>query len=640
MKLNGYIGTITPRQGFLFQNGNTDYQILIPHNASEAEVFAAQELTGIFAKAGVAIETVTDLNLSPEPAHKYIALGNTVYFRSLGLQLLPKEFKFDGFIIESLGESYIIKGVGDTGTCFGAYGFAEYTLGYRYYHMDEWKIDTKAPNKEFHIKDIPTFYCRAAYGYHAAKYHDHSFQLRVNGQFCPREKKHGEGTPWSMLHDQSLALQILDHKKYRQDHPDWYYLPPEKEGVAGPQGYPQICFSKGLLSNAEGGFFDTFMANLLEFIQAEPEKPYVMLGISDNKFFCNCPDCQKAIETYTKSGLNMLFVNKVADAVETWRKENAPDREYYIITFAYQASFDAPVVWKNGKPLPVHPDVVARDNVIVRYAPIHANYRFDLLDEEHNAGSRAALLGWSAISKHLSVWDYRSDFGTQSFPYPTTTTAQANHDIYRKFGMVDVFNQGQHFTGGQMFQPMDDFARARMHWNGKESYEELTDEFRKAYYKDAEPYVTEYLHLIEASYPLWASRGWSVRINNRASIRRHYYTVEEMYAHKVILDKALAVAKAISDPKTAEKVYDRVNELTIFYKFVLVLCFPLEVPKEEALALIEDLRILTQKAEMPYFLRKADTAETCLDDAKNIVLGVYPENERKFKLKKPEDGPF
>ena len=633
MKLNSYIGSIEPREDWLYRAGCTEYRILIPHEATEAETYAAQELTDIFRTAGVTIETVTDAGLSADPDKRFIAIGNTVYFADLGRKLLPQEFKFDGFIIETVGNTHVIKGVGDTGTCFGAYGFAEYAMDWRYYHPLEQTVAKEAANQAFHIKDIPTFYCRSPYSYLVANYPDHAFRFRVNGQFSKREAKHGEGTPWSVLHDQSLALQILDYETYRAEHPDWFYLPAGKENAPGPQRYPQICFSRGLLSDSEGGFFDTFMENLLEFIKAQPEKPYVMLGISDNGFFCNCPECQKNIEKYTKSGLNMLFVNKVADAVEVWRKENAPNREYFIITFAYQATFHAPVTWDGETPIPVDEAVVARDNVIVRYAPIRANYCYDLMDATHNEASRKALLGWSAISKHLSVWDYRSDFGTQSFPYPTTTTAQANQNIFMEYGMVDVFNQGQHFTGGQMFQQMDDFARARMHWNGKESYDELCDEFRKAYYKEAEPFVTEYLHYIESCYPLWESRGWSVRINNRASIRKHYYRLEEVYEHKRLLDKALAACQS-------EVIYDRVNELTIFYKYLLVLCFPLEIPKEEALALIDDLYALTKKAEMPFFLRKANTTEDWLEDARNIVLGVYPESERKFKLKKPEEGPL
>jgi len=633
MKLNGYTGTISHRADLLYGNGTTQYRILIPADATETERFAAEELTSVFSAAGVSIETVTDAGIAPDREAKYIAIGNTVYFRALGLTLTAREFKFDGFIIETLGNTHIIKGVGETGTGYGTYGFAEYVMGWRYYHPEEQTVQPQAQNKELHIKDIPTFYCRSPYGYLVARNPDHAFRLRVNGQFTPVEARHGEGTPWSVLHDQSLALQILNRTKYRADHPDWFYLPPEKEGVPGPQSHHQICFSKGLRSDAEGGFFDTFLANLIEFIKAQPEKPFVMLGISDNAFFCNCPECQKAVQKYTASGLNMRFVNKVADAVESWRRETCPDREYFIITFAYKASYDAPVIWDGETPTPVDESVVARDNVIVRLAPITANYCYDLLDAEHNMDSRKALLGWSAIAKHLSMWDYRSDFGTQSFPYPTTTTAQANQNIFMEYGMVDVFNQGQHFTGGQMFQQMDDFARARMHWNGKESYDELCDEFRKAYYKEAEPFVTEYLHFVESQYPLWESRGWSVRIGNRAAIRKHYFTLEEMYRHKALLDKALVAAGS-------KKIYDRVNELTIFYKFVLVLCFPNEIGKQEALSLIENLYALTEKAEMPYFLRLVNSVEEVLEDARNIVLGVYPQEERKFKLKQPGDLPL
>ena len=257
MKLNGYIGTIADRADLLYAEGSTEYRILIPENATEAETYAAQELTDIFALAGVTIETITDAGLTADPDAKLIAIGNTVYFKALGMTLPANEFKFDGFIIETLGNTHIVKGVGETGTGFGTYGFAEYAMGWRYYHPEEQKVEQQAQNKAFHIKDIPTFYCRSPYGYLVAHKPDHAFRFRVNGQFSHREAKHGEGTPWSVLHDQSLALQILDFKKYRADHPDWFYLPPEKEGVKGPQGYPQICFSKALLSDAEGGFFDT-----------------------------------------------------------------------------------------------------------------------------------------------------------------------------------------------------------------------------------------------------------------------------------------------------------------------------------------------------------------------------------------------
>lgn len=650
MQLNGYTGTITPRADRLYGDGGTDYRILIPAEATEAERFASQELTDIFAKAGVTVETVTDAGLTADPEEKFIALGNTVYFRALGMTLSAKEFKFDGFIIETMGNTHIIKGVGDTGTCFGTYGFAEYAMGWMYYWLDEQKVDNQAVNRVFHIKDIPTFFSRSAYSYFtdihwchhpdSAYTDDHGFRLRVNGQYSTREKKHGEGCPWSTLHDQSMPYQIMPYETYMEEHPDWYYVDHESQDPFYNKR-PQLCLSKAMLPDAQGGFFDTFLHNLIHnFIIPESDKTFFMLGISDNRAVCDCPACKAAVEQYKIHGLTMRFVNKVADEVEKWRRENAPEREIYIITFAYYPTIEPPVIWENEKPIPVDESVVARDNVVVRIAPIMADYRYDLLDKEHNKTSRNSLLGWSAIAKHLMVWDYRSDFGTLTFPFPSSVTAQANHDIYRKLGMMEVLNQAEPFSGGQPFLKMDDFARSRMHWNGDLRYADLADEFRKVYYGEAEPEVTEYLRLVEASYPAWAERGWTTRINSRASIRKYFFTIEEMYRHKEVLNRALTAAKKISDPERAQKIYDRVNELTLFYKFVLVLCFPAEIPKEEALALIADLRIVAKQNEMHYFLRKTETVQDWLDDAENIVRGIYPESERKMKLKQPGDGPF
>jgi len=144
MKLNGYSGTITDRTDLLYGDGATDYRILIPQEATEAEKYAAQELTAIFALAGVTIETVTDAGLTTDESAKFIAIGSTVYFEKLGIKLPAKEFKFDGFIIETLGNTHIIKGVGQTGTCFGTYGFAEYAMGWRYYHPEEQTVEKAA----------------------------------------------------------------------------------------------------------------------------------------------------------------------------------------------------------------------------------------------------------------------------------------------------------------------------------------------------------------------------------------------------------------------------------------------------------------------------------------------------------------
>ncbi len=621
MRLNGYTGTITAKDGYLYRDGTTEYKILISKNATVSEKYASEELTRIFSFAGVEIETVTDEGVTVNENDKYISLGNTVYFASLGIKLLSSEFKFDGFIIESVGNTYVIKGVGDTGTCFGVYGFMEYIAGYRYYASDEIKVDKSAVNKEFHIKDIPTFFGRNAKSYYSVSDIDHAFRLRVNGEYAVREPKHGEGTPWATLHDQSYALQIVDYKEYGEVYPEWYIWHPEHASHTppSPKAYPQICYSRGLYDDE---FYDTFINNLINrFIIPQKDKMFFMLGMSDNDAFCECEKCREEVAKYTKSGLAMRFVNKVADSVEKWRQENAPDRVIYVIGFAYRMIFDAPVVERDGEYYPIDESVIARDNVIIQYAPMYANYMYPLLNEEHNAVSRKSILGWQKITKNFMIWDYRQDFCTQTFFYPTTLTAQANNDLYMQINAMEVFNQAQPFTAGSPFIVMDDFARARIHWNGKERYDDLIHEFNENYYKDACPEVEEYLHAHEKYYDIMVERGWGVEATCKgAALYKEYFTIDEMCSFKEILDRALAKANAIEDEQTREKVVKRVETLTLFYKFVLLLCFTKEIGREEGLALVNHLRALCKKVGLVTFYRREKT-EVYLAEAEKLIKG-------------------
>lgn len=611
MRLNGYIGTINNRDDYFYENGKTEYSIVIPFNSSACERFSAEELKRILGFADVEIEIYTDNEVVFDHDGKYVCLGDTRLFRALNVALSRKEFKFDGFIIESVGNSYVIKGVSDTGTCFGVYGFMEYIAGYRYYAPDEIAIDKTAKNKQFHIKDVPTFFGRNVESYETVFDMDHAFRLRINGEFSKREQKHGEGSPWSSLSDQSYATQILDFRKYEKDHPDWY--------VWSDYGkYPQICYSKGLYDKE---FYDTFLANLINnYIIPEKDKIFFMLGMSDNNAFCECEQCKKEVAKYTRSGLALRFINKVASDVENWRKKNAPERTIFLIGFAYITIFDPPVVEKDGDYYPIDESVVAKDNVMIQIAPIQANYMYCLTDPVYNVQSRAAILGWNKVAKNLCIWDYRSDFRTQSFLFPTTLSAQANNDLYARINVMDVFNQDQPFTAGGPFVYMDDFARSKMHWNAKERYAELVDEFLDAYYKDASGFVKEYLQEFERYYSVMLSRGWNVAFDNHASLRREYYTIEDMLKFKTILDKALDRARSIKDREISEKVVKRVETLTLFYKFVLLLLFTLDIPRDEAFELLRDLRRICSEVGFVNFWRRKPT-EDYLSEAEKILNG-------------------
>lgn len=615
MKLNGHEGTITDASGYLYNCGATDYKILIPENATEPEKYAAKEVKRIFSLAYVDIKTVTDKGLTADETMRYISIGNTVYFKKLNVKLTQSEFKFDGFIIKNVGNTYVIKGVSDTGDIFGAYGFMEYIAGYVYYAPDEAKINYCAFNKNFDIKFVPSFFGRNAYSYDSHFNIDYGFRLRINGEYSMREKKHGVGTPWSKLSDQSYALEILDYKKYMPLHPDWFYLPESaKNGANPPRSNPQICYSKGLYDDSDGGMYKTFLSNLINnYIIPESGKSFFMLGMSDNEYFCDCPACREEAAKYKKSGLAMRFVNKVAKDVEKWRQQNAPEREIYLVAFAYLSIFEPPVTQNGDKYLPIDESVIAQDNVIIQIAPISANYLYPINDGEHNLAAKKCFDGWKVCAKHFAVWDYRQDFGTQTFLFPTTVTAQKNNDFYYDYGVMDIFNQAQPFTAGSPFMFMDNFARSRLHLNAKDDYGELCAEFITAYYKTAAPHIKAYLKWFEDYYKVMEKRGYNGGISNRAAIKKRYYTKAELLEAKRILTDALCAAKD-------KKVYDRVNALTLFYKFTLLLCFWQENTLKENLALIKETKEAAKAAGLKTFFRREKT-KYYLKDLKKLVKG-------------------
>lgn len=615
MKLNGYGGTIEEASGYFYNCGATDYKILIPEKATASEKYAAKELKRIFSLAYVDIKTVTDKGLTADENGRYISVGNTVYFKKLNVTLTRSEFKFDGFIVKNVGNTYVIKGVSDTGDIFGVYGFMEYIAGYVYYAADEAKINYCAFNKKFDIKFVPSFFGRNAYSYDSHYDIDYGFRLRINGEYAMRRKKHGEGTTWSKLSDQSYVLDILNYKKYMPSHPDWYYLPESAKAEANPpRTYPQICYSKALYDNERGGMYETFINNLInDYIIPESGKSFFMLGMSDNEYFCDCPKCREEVEKYTNSGLAMRFVNKVAKDVESWRVKNAPDRVIYLVAFAYLSIFEPPVIEKNGEYAAIDESVVARDNVIIQIAPIGANYMYPVYDGEHNAKSKKCFDGWKAVAKRFAVWDYRQDFGTQTFFYPTSVTAAENISFYYNYGVMDVFNQAQPFTAGSPFILMDNFARSRLHLNANENYGDLCNEFITAYYKTAAPHVKAYLKWFEAYYKVMESRGYNGGIGDRAAIKKHYYAKDELLEAKKILTDALCAAKD-------KKVYDRVNALTLFYKFTLLICFWQENTLKENLALIKETKEAVKAAKLKTFFRREKT-KYYLKDIKKLVTG-------------------
>lgn len=115
------------------------YKLLLPEQASAVERFAADELDGIFRLCGL-----------PAPRRVVRAgAGDTVI--SLGETSLKVQYGFTadpnyggGYNIRTADGHVFIYAPEPSGVINGAYGFAERVVGYRFYAMDEIRVEARA----------------------------------------------------------------------------------------------------------------------------------------------------------------------------------------------------------------------------------------------------------------------------------------------------------------------------------------------------------------------------------------------------------------------------------------------------------------------------------------------------------------
>ena len=571
--------------GAIAEKGKTGYSILISENPASSVLYAAQELSRIVKKATGAV-----LPIVIEKKGPVISLGDNFLSLKKGLNFTGREVTRHGFRIKTNGDDVFILSKDEIGLIYAVQRYLELNLGYMYYAPDEEEYDDILVKRSLDVIDFPDFKNRDVFNFDTLQDPENHVKLYLSGSAIRNgDKKYGEGSWWASLHDQSLALQILPYEVYRAFHPEWYV------GGAGGNAAinPQICYTEALYSKDEyqkgdwseegynsaaapHGMFWTFVYNLINnYIAVETDKSFFQLGMSDNYVYCDCDRCKHDVIKYGRSGVAIRFANAVADEVEKWRQENCPDREIYLTMFAYLSIVDPPTVKttdENGKPVwtPVDPSVVARDNIVIRYAPIGDYYMFSLLDEKENSNSYNAINGWKAIAKNFAVWDYRVDFGSINAPFPQWMSAQDNIRIYRDMGVTDVFHQGCRTSGGTPFITMDNWVRSRMLWDANLDYFALADRFIDAYYGKAGDAIREYIAYLTRHY-MWANGKFGYKAHSHFCVgkKKEYFPVEFVKKTENIFAKGYAALLPLEKtaPDEYEKYKTRLDVESLFYRY-------------------------------------------------------------------------
>lgn len=585
----------------LFANGASQYKILIPADATESEKYAADELSMIFEQStGKALPIVAEGEGS---ASSVISIGNTDAAEEAGITTSESTMGNGGFVIRTIDENLYIDSNTEAGKIYGALFFAEKNLGYMYYSEDEIKYThyDKVMLGDFDLTYKPSFDGRNVYSYDTLYNSDNAVHLRVNGVKYTWDKKYGEASMWSTLHDMSNVFQLLYVKDYYNDHPEWFYVAPQyqdtdfsqmtdNECYTIVQKYSQLCYTEGYYEDDEGGMFDTFVQNLIGYIQNEPDAELFMLGMGDNEYFCDCERCQADVAKYKKSGVMMRFVNKVAKEINRWLKEESgtPDRKIYLAAFAYLTVMEPPVKYENRQPVPIDDSVVAEHNVCIRIAPLtNSNFYWAINDAEKNTYMNTCISGWKEISSNFSIWDYRVYYHNVVAPYPYWNTVKANLEVYKDMNVIDVYHQGIAQTSGVPFGRLDDYVRSRLLYNLDADVHQLANDFIDQYYKQAAPYIKEYIAFLRSYYENHVvPAGYNGSVYTTV-FTTNFWSLECLLTIQNIFDKAYASIAEL-DGEEYEKMKGRIDVESRFYRFGLLELYSSYFTKDQLAQMIED----------------------------------------------------
>lgn len=458
---------------YIIRDGESDYYIVYPQNASQTLLSAADELRLFLARAGGKnLETVSEAEL-PNGA-KYISLGETEALASAVPEFTKNGLKDNGFMIRTAGENVYIAGGTDCGTLNGVYDFLAYTVNFKVFAPDETQVAAgDVPLKAFTVRDVPDIDYRVGDVTRRID-GDEAYRMRLKYNCNDDVFMYAKG---SLYHNDFVYFPTA---QYGAAHPDWY------SESNGSTNYQQLCYTAHGNEDDVKAMLDIASDIIVQTVTESDAKTVTFMQ-QDRNVWCECPACKSSYEKYgTNSAAVIQFINALSDEV---RKKldgaGMTDREFNICFFAYQQTEKAPATLVNGEYVPIDADVTCKDNVFVLYAPIYANYNESIFSP-NNTGVAETLKAWNSVSKKTYVWLYQTNFSYYLYPYNSLPTMAERYRFLAAQGAEFIFDQNQwDQIVKTSFHRLKAWMGAKLSWDVNADYNALLDEYFQGYFYDA-----------------------------------------------------------------------------------------------------------------------------------------------------------
>ena len=421
----------------IVNDGKSEYQIMIPEDASQDVLDAANTL-----RHYIKIATMADLPVEMtdrSDQQKVISIRQQ--------STMPVEYV--GYYMD--GKNLIIEGGSERSVKYAVYEFLEQELDCQFFAPDMEIVPKRESlflEKELKYNFNPPVLVRTV----------HSKLFYENPVFADKQRVTYEAFP-------NYAPEARVHSFHRFVPVDMYYaLHPEYYAlIDGKRRTTQLCLSHpDVLEIVKKAVSEAFKDN--------PKATVVSVSPNDNTQYCKCKECSdvdKAEES--PSGSLIRFVNKVAEAF--------PDKQ--ISTLAYQYTRKA----CKTKPA---------DNVLVTLCSIECDRSSPI--EEKCADFANDLREWKKLTDHIRIWDYTTQFTNFLAPFPNMHTLAPNIRFFTDNNAQWIFEQHSH-NPSELFE-LRSYLMARLLWDPNRDTELIVDEFVNGYYAAAGPYVAKYIRHI------------------------------------------------------------------------------------------------------------------------------------------------
>ncbi|MBQ5929231.1 MAG: DUF4838 domain-containing protein, partial [Clostridia bacterium] len=401
---------------------------------------------------------------------------------------------------------------------------------------------------------------------------------------------------------------VMPKNKYFDEHRDWY----SHDGT-------QLC-----LTNEE--MTAEFIKNMQTIINNNPARRdtpgYFEIGQEDTNTFCECDRCVRvASENGGKSGVMMLFMNKIADAMNPWMEQNYPETSIKWVTFAYQQTVDAPAKkLGDGTWIAYNDAVKPHKNVGVMLAPLDCDWAHDLRDPVYNQRWSNALAGWRALNPEIFVYIYSVIFDDLFYFMDNWDTCKEQYQMWLDMNAVFMFEEGGY--ANMPFYELKNYVRSKLMWDVDADVEYYIDDFIDNYYKAAAPYVKEYFLRLRTNYELieqeMIAKGQNFRLMSFMRYApemksKDYWSIDWLLSGIALYDEALKACEAMPDGEDKENAIKRVKAERAAPIYMIMSIYGPELSYGDIRYYIEEFREACEINNITYCGQDVGSVQSVLD---------------------------